>query len=439
VAAACSTVFAIIAPLFGRWWLTAAAFALATVLALSVVGRRPAIAPWVLATLVATVLAVAVIVPPQGSHDIWSYAIVGRTVAAHHLNPYIHAPRDFPDDPLLSRVGWRNTTTPYGPVFVGYAATVARITGAHPTRERFGFQLIAACSVALACWLLWRFTRSAAAVLLLALHPVVAASMVNGGHNDAVVGLAILGAVLLARADRFGQSGLALAAAMLIKLTAGLALLPLAAWIGVRRGSHAVRWFAIAALGTTAALTLLAPGAFGSIAHADAGVVSRGSVWNVMLRVRAWLVPGFGGSSFASVLSKIAVLLVIGVAVVAAVRARHAGRKIARDVAAATAGWLFVGAYTLPWYAGWSLPVAASQPTSAMTTLIAAEGGFLAMSMTIPLRVLRNNPLVGSIVHVAVPAVMLALFLMLLTSERRAPGAQPMALAAGADDAGLAA
>jgi hypothetical protein len=114
------------------------------------------------------------------------------------------------------------------------------------------------------------------------------------------------------------------------------------------------------------------------------------------------------------VLSKIAVLLVIGVAVVAAVRARHAGGKIARDVAAATAGWLFVGAYTLPWYAGWSLPVAASQPTSAMTTLVAVEGGFLATSIAIPRRVLRHNLLLGSAVHIVFPVVMLGVFLTLL-------------------------
>jgi hypothetical protein len=327
----------------------------------------------------------------------------------------VHPPRDFPDDPLLSRVGWRNTTTPYGPVFVGYAAAVARITGAHPTRERLGFQLIAAGAIALACWLLWRFTRSAAAVLLLALHPVVAASIVNGGHNDAVVGLAILGAVLLARSDRFGESGLALAAAMLVKLTAGLALLPLAAYIGVRRGSTAVRSFAIAALGTTALLTLLAPGALGSIAHADAGVVSRGSVWNVVLRARAWFIPGFGGSSFASALSKLAVLLAVGIALVAAARARHAGGKIAREVTAATAGWLFVGAYTLPWYAGWSLPVAAAQPNGAMTTLVAVEGGFLATSTAIPRGILNHHVLLGSVVHLVTPVVMLGVFLALLT------------------------
>jgi hypothetical protein len=84
-------------------------------------------------------------------------------------------------------------------VFVAYAAGVASIAGPHPLLERGGFQLGAALAVALALWLLWRATGMSSALVRLALHPVVSATIVNGGHNDAFVGLAVLAALLLGR------------------------------------------------------------------------------------------------------------------------------------------------------------------------------------------------------------------------------------------------
>ena len=194
--AACCTLATILAPRTGRWWITGLCTVLATATALWVARRHAHIDPRAVAVAAGVVLAVAVILPPNGSHDVWSYAMVGRTVAAHHANPYTAPPGAFPADPILAGVarGWRHTTTPYGPVFVAYAAGVASIAGPHPLLERWGFQLGDALAVALALWLLWRATAMSSALVLLALHPVVSATIVNGGHNDAFVGLAVLAA-----------------------------------------------------------------------------------------------------------------------------------------------------------------------------------------------------------------------------------------------------
>ena len=65
-------------------------------------------------------------------------------------------------------------------------------------------------------------------MLLFAGSPIVAAWTVNGGHNDALVGLGLLGAGLLVEKRRPAWGGLALAGVVLVKSVAGLALLPLA-------------------------------------------------------------------------------------------------------------------------------------------------------------------------------------------------------------------
>jgi hypothetical protein len=272
---------------------------------------------------------------------------------------------------------------------------------------RLGFQLGAALAVAGALWLLWRATGS---VALLALHPVVAVTIVNSGHNDAFVGLAVLGAVLLARAKRHLASGTVLALGALVKLPAVLALLPLCAWVWWRRGARA----AFEAAAPVALLSLLPialiPGAFHSIATADAGIVSRSSVWNVALRIRRWLEPHWGGSTFTPAITKLALAAVATFAAVAAWRAVRSRSRLDRGVTIATASWLFAGAYALPWYAGWSLPVAALQPSSALTGVIALQAGFLGASQLIRPGGLAAHPMLAISVHFVFPVLGLLAF-----------------------------
>ena len=98
---------------------------------------------------IAVLLLVAVVFPPRFSHDLWSYAIVGRIVAVHHANPYLHPAGAFAADPLLRFVGpaWRRGTTPYGPLFAVQAAAVAIIGGTHPLLYRVAFQGEAAVAI----------------------------------------------------------------------------------------------------------------------------------------------------------------------------------------------------------------------------------------------------------------------------------------------------
>ena len=155
--------------------------------------------PRPIAWTIGALFTVAVIRPPRFATDIWSYTMVGRILTAHHLNPYKVTPAALGPDPLLHLLHhtWRSGTTPYGPLFVLHSAFVALISGTHPLLYRLAFQLTAVTAIGIALWLIWRTTHSTAALALVGLNPAVAGSIVNGGHNDAMVALGLLGVVLL--------------------------------------------------------------------------------------------------------------------------------------------------------------------------------------------------------------------------------------------------
>jgi hypothetical protein len=423
LAAAGCTLATIVAPLLGRWWLTALLTAVATAMTAWVairVRRHPVDARALLVAAV-VLLGAAIVVPSLGSRDIWSYEMVGRTVAIHHANPFVLPAGTFATDPFLHRVGitYRHTTTPYGPVFVGYATVVAEVAGSHPVLARIGFQLGAALAVATILLLLWRATGATGAVVLVALHPVMTATIVNGGHNDAYVGLAILGSVLLARAERFAAAGWVLTLGALVKVTAGLALLPLAAWTWSRHGRRAALELCAPTLLFALPLTIAIPGALGSVVGADAHVITRASPWNAVAALGDTLTR-WSVHMVASTLTRTALAVVFLVAVLAAVhafrsRSARGGRPtVSGDVAAATSVWLFIGAYTLPWYAGWSLPVAALEPAAPLTGLIVLQAGFLGAVNAIPRHLLAHGTALGATVQFVVPLVVLAAFAVTL-------------------------
>src|SRR5262249_28915388 len=157
---------------------------------------------------------------------LWSYAMYGRTVSVHHASPYEHDPADYADDPFLQHVSpiWRHRSSVFGPLWVSDAAIGTAIAGDSALLVRLWFQLTAAAAAAAALVLVWRGTRSPAALVWLGLHPVFGAIAVNGGHNDVVIGLAVLVAVLLFARRRPLVAGAVVGLAALVKLTALLAL-----------------------------------------------------------------------------------------------------------------------------------------------------------------------------------------------------------------------
>lgn len=232
----------------------------------------------------AVLVLTAVVRPPTQSHDVWSYAAYGRMVAHYHANPYVVPPSHFPRDRVVRRVDpiWYYTRALYGPLFLGIAAVVARIGGTAALPLRLGFQLVAAAAVVAAAVLIDRRTNGDPRALgIVVLNPIVIIGLVNDGHADALVGLAVVATVLLVERRRPGTGGAVLALGALIKIIALLPAASIGCWLLLRRDGRIAALRFGAALGIVLIAGLALGGGRTSLAPLSAAStrVSGNSVW----------------------------------------------------------------------------------------------------------------------------------------------------------------
>ena len=184
---------------------------------------RSGVRPATVVLLAAPLLGLAVAVPPHGSHDLWSYAMYGRMVSHYHASPYRHIPAEYAGDPMRHLVTWTHTKSVYGPVFTAVSAVLMTVAGGSTLLARLAFQGTAALALVAIVGMLWRREVSPVALALLVLNPVVVIGIVNGGHNDLLVGGLALAAVYRLQQQRPVVAGALLASAGLIKVSALLA------------------------------------------------------------------------------------------------------------------------------------------------------------------------------------------------------------------------
>ncbi len=329
--------------------------------------RRPSLTLRPVVVAIAVVIGAAVTVGPRASGDLWSYAIYGRMVAVDHASPYRHVPDDYPDDPMLRFVSpvWHDTGSVYGPAFTGFSAAVAPLAGDSAARTRFLYQATAALAVAAALLLVWRRTRSPAALAWLGLHPVIALELVNGGRNDALIGLGVLGSILLVERAKPRASGLVTGVSTAIKATGLLAGAGLAMWSWRRKGPRAAVIFAAATFVTIAVAYVAAGGAaaLGPLEHATKQM-SRVSVWAAL--------PRLGLPSVSTTAA-----MVVTAAVVTVCLWRQTRHDPAQAGIAGPTAFLLAAPYVLPGYLGWVLPGAALQHERPAARIIALQATLL--------------------------------------------------------------
>lgn len=170
--------------------------------------------------------------PPLGSRDVYAYAAQGR-MAEQGLDVYADGPEELgPDDPLLAPVDplYRDTPTPYGPVFVSLSSLVVTVAGDRVVAAVLGFRLLAVLGVVAAGAAVHDLARGSGrdpidALILAVANPLVLFHLVSGAHNEAIMLAFLVGGVALARRPRFLHLGIALCAfAAAIKLPAILAV-----------------------------------------------------------------------------------------------------------------------------------------------------------------------------------------------------------------------
>ena len=248
--------------------------------------------------------------------------------------------------------------------------------------------------------IVWRRTHSAGAVAFLAAHPVVALYIVNGGRNDILVGVALLGAAVLASQGRERQAGVVGGFGALIKLTGLVGIVALVVTLATARGRGAAQRAATAALAVVTAGYLVAGSAAVLTPMNTAGAMfSRGSVWKLATHL---VVP-----------SHLA-LSVLGVVVVVVLfRARWSAP--ATSMTATLTALTLGAAYTLPAYVAWALPPASLEHRSQVSRTAAAQGLLLVAGYAV-----FRHPFTGAaglglwwVARVGVPLVSLVLLVQL--------------------------
>ena len=153
---------------------------------------------------------------------------VGRTVqlwkqpfeVVHGGNPYVDHPSSYPDDPALGKMGarWRDKTSVYGPAFTLASEGVAHAAGSSAGAAAWAYKVIAALAALASAGLAASLAqRRALAAAFVGWNPILAVHMAGGGHNDAWLGLLVLGAITLAALRSAALAGISWALAVTVK------------------------------------------------------------------------------------------------------------------------------------------------------------------------------------------------------------------------------
>lgn len=165
---------------------------------------------------------------PHDAADIFDYISHGRMTGVYHSNPYHHTPEQWPNDPFLPYVAWPSDPSPYGPVWELLAGITARLAGNSPLVVIIAYKLIPAVFLQLSTWVTILFLKRhrprhlLPGVLLLTWNPVVLYEVWGNGHNDMVMVLFVLLAVLAFNSRRHTLGFLALTAGTLVKFIPAL-------------------------------------------------------------------------------------------------------------------------------------------------------------------------------------------------------------------------
>jgi hypothetical protein len=406
-------------------WVLVASVAVAWLVKLEQHQRR--VDTRVVVAAVGLVLVLAVVVPPRTSNDLWSYAMYGRTVTVHHANPYQRVPADFPSDPFLARVSprWRHTGSVYGPLFVGIATAGSALAGDSPTASRVFYQLLAAVALAVMLTIVWRRTRSAAALLWLGLNPVTVI-VINGGHSDVLVGVALLvAAILFERRIAYG-AGIAVGLAMLVKLTAGLGVIGLVLWAWSHRERRlARRAVIVAGIVVAVGYSPVIIGAANVLGGANK-TVTKASAWNLLVDrilhhdARRNVLSPLAPNTTLTTVFYLSMILVLLLSVGLGARAAH-HRRPEPSVGVSVASYTMAAEYTFPWYAIWALPQFATRRVSRVAWVVWWQSVLMLAALRLPDAV-NGSPLhaiARTLLTMVAPVVLLTAFIITVWRDHR--------------------
>lgn len=348
--------------------LIAAAF-LAYVAGLVLIAGGAVARPGAVLAVAAAIQVAPLLAPVLLSTDVYTYWDYGRLAAVHGENPYVTEPREYAGDPAFGRMGamWRDTTSVYGPAFTLASEGHAAAVGDSPRAAAWTYKALAAVAMLVIVWLATRLAaRPAFAAAFVGWNPLLAVHFAGGGHNDAWMMALVVVALALAAAGRRQLAGGAWALAIAVKWVA-VVFLPLRALEARRHGRRVGHFgFALAAV----ALAAIASWRYGSGWLDAFGPVARnlreGARYSLPSRLESLGMPHAAAVGLLAGLFGLAYLWLL----------REAWRGRAR--LALAAGLLVAAApWLVPWYAVWTVPLAAMEEDRTARVLAVALSAYL--------------------------------------------------------------
>ncbi|HET9223290.1 MAG TPA: glycosyltransferase 87 family protein, partial [Roseiflexaceae bacterium] len=185
---------------------------------------------------------------PGESLDIFDYTFRGRMLVEYGASPLAIAPSAYWTKPFYPYITWRGQVDTYGPLWE-YASglvawVVSPVLGRGDSQVAYiaGYRLLAILLAGLGGLIIALMVRRSdpahvpAALLAWLWNPLLLVATAIGAHNDIVMMLAVLAALLLFQRRRWVTGLLALALAAHVKLTALLILPVLGLWLARRCG-----------------------------------------------------------------------------------------------------------------------------------------------------------------------------------------------------------
>ena len=215
-------------------------------LALRVIGRvgeraRPGLRAILLVALALALPLLLLISIP--SRDIYSYAMYGRIEAVYDADPYSTRPDTFLRDPFLHLVSDRGAVSVYGPAWQVVSRTLVTIAGPDMSARTaaLGYKTLSLSSLLACAALIWAIlgrlvpSERSRGTWLFATNPLCLLELAGAGHNDGLMMVLVLLAVLAQLRGRTLLAVVSLGAAVLVKWIALLLVPAYLLWL-VRGG-----------------------------------------------------------------------------------------------------------------------------------------------------------------------------------------------------------
>ncbi|HEY1521490.1 MAG TPA: glycosyltransferase family 87 protein [Solirubrobacteraceae bacterium] len=293
-------------------------------------------------------------------NDVFNYLGYARLGGLHGFNPYIHTFEQQRFDPVFPFSSWRNLSSPYGPIFTALTYPLAWM----PLSAAYWVVKVVTAVFSLGLLgLVYKAARKLGrdprvTLVFVALNPVYIVFALGGFHNDFLMLLPAIGAVVLVVSGRYRWAGAVLMIAVGIKMSMVLLLPFLLLGAGTTRRRLVTRERVDILIGAVlAAIPLLALDLvlFG-LAHPNleyqTTLVTNFSFPNIF----GDIIGAGGGASW--ILHLAEGLLVATVLYLLYQLLKGRGDWISR------AGWAMFAlilslAWLMPWYAIWLTPLAA--------------------------------------------------------------------------------